>query len=197
MFFGGTIQVMSYYQEFGFRFSDLDLQYHHILFRGISLTFTNVLAFLVVFFCFLMIMLDYSGYSLRLRGLKFSLAKAQGLAIALCFPAIFVIGSLDGFHTAQRDSAPATTTLRELVGLTKKGEDTIEILAYLQAPSFDKPSRVFIVHRTSSRLSVISPPADAQPGAIKPPVFHIPISSGVTYVDKASNNLGSSWLSLL
>ena len=197
MFFGGTIQVMSYYQEFGFRFSDLDLQYHHILFRGISLTFTNLLAFVVVFFCFLMIMLDYSGYSLRVRGMKVSLGKAQGLAIALCFPAIFVIGSLDGFRTAQRDSAPATTTLRELVQLTKSGEDVQDIMAYLAQPSFGKPSRVFIVHRASSRLSVISPPADAAPGAVKPSVFHIPISSGVTYVDKASNNFGSSWLSLL
>ena len=197
MFFGGTIQVMSYYQEFGFRFSDLDLQYHHILFRGISLTFSNVLAFPVVFFCFLMILLDYSGYSMRLSGVKVSLGKAQGVAIALCFPAIFVIGSLDGFHTAQRDSAPATTTLRELVSLTKSGEDKAEILAYLQRPSFGKPSRVFIVHRSSRSLSVISPPAEARPGAIRPVVFHIPLSSGVTYVDKASNNFSSSWMSLL
>lgn len=197
MFFGGTIQVMSYYQEFGFRFSDLGLQYHHILFRGISLAFSNLWAFCVVFFCFLMIMLDYSGYSFRLGKWKISLGKAQGLAIAVCFPLIFVIGSLDGFRTAQRDSAPSVTTLRELVRLTKTGEDTEPILEFLQRPSFGKAGRIFIVHRSSGRLSVISPPADTLPGAIKPVVFHIPIGSGVTYVDQASNNFSNSWLSLL
>lgn len=202
MFFGGTMQVMSYYQEFGFRFSDLSLQYHHILFRGISLAFTNVLAFVVIFFCFLMIILDYSGYSMRLGRRKIGLGKAQGLAMAMCFPLIFVIGSLDGFHTAQRDVAPCETTLRELIHLTKGGDDKLPIFDHLNRPVFGKAVRVFIVHRTSRQLSVIAPYADTQRGAAKPKVFHIPIGSGVTYVDKERekcknhDDSRSFWLSL-
>ncbi|MFK7868919.1 MAG: hypothetical protein AB8B58_06740 [Roseobacter sp.] len=198
MFFGGTMQVTSYYQEFGFRFSDLNMQYHHILFRGISLTFTNPFAFIVVFLCFLMILLDYSGYMFRFRRLKLSIGKVQGLIMAVCFAMIFVIGSSDGFWTAQRDSAPKYTTLRELEKLTSDGRDTQDILTYLQSPGLGgKPGRVFIVHRSETRLSVIRPPAIAEPGAIKAKVFHIPLSSGVTYVDKASNNRSNFWLSLL
>ncbi|MFD2741626.1 hypothetical protein ACFSUD_18860 [Sulfitobacter aestuarii] len=198
MFFGGTMQVTSYYQEFGFRFSDLDMQYHHILFRGISLTFTNFFAFVVVFLCFLMIIIDCSDYVFQIRDMRLNLGKVQGLAMAICFALIFVIGSLDGFRTAQRDSSPISTTLRELVKLTNNGNDTQEILQYLQQPDFSgKVGRIFIVHRANERLSVISPPAIAEPGATKLPVFHIPLSSGVTYVDKASNNRSNSWLSLL
>jgi len=113
IFFTGIVHLNSYFLEFGFRISNLNLEYYHILFRGLSVNFTNFYAFFIFLFISISIVLNFDGYRIKVKQAKIKISHIQEFSIIICFILIYVIASLDGFYVAQRDSTLSTTTLRE------------------------------------------------------------------------------------
>ena len=180
VFFSGLLHLVAYYTQFGLRLSDVDLEYYHILYRGIAMMFTDFFS-MVLFLVVLLCMFGYSSSSLVNLRRPMSIKSICHFTILVCFPVAFLVAQNDGVQAARRDMDPNTSTLPKL--LTIKHSTGIESVL---AERLMRANRtVLLVHRSGNKLTLISPPTlppriDVQ-NAIQPIITTVTLKSGDYY----------------
>lgn len=188
IFFAGFIHISAYFNEFGFRYSDLSLDYHQVFYRGIVVVTFNKLALIIFILMLLLCFIDHSTYKILFFGKYRDARNYANPIVLLLFISIWPIALNDGFEAAQRDSAPSTTKLLELTSLAdKNGAENLLFKELKKSPGIDN---VFVVRNSRGRLTVIAPPSDAIAGSIKPAIIHLLLKSGDSYVEKTYSYRG-------
>lgn len=195
IFFGGLIYIISYYTEFGFRYSELNIQYYHILYRGIALVFNNIAGFILLIILLISLIIPAENYRLNIK-MKPELSSISRGVVILSFPLIYIIAAGQGFKGAQRDSSPTTTSLRELVYVKSGDQSLLPAYSTLLSSLGQFQTRVFVVQKSKNHIAVIAVSELSKAGAVKPTVHTLLLRSGDNYADKESNNHRSFWRAL-
>lgn len=181
IYFCGFVHIVSYYNEFGYRFSDLNLEYYHIFYRGMDVIFGNLIASALFISLSLFCLIDCSAYRIWLLGGYRKAGPILDAGIVLIFLVIWPVASMDGFRAAQRDGVGKSTLLRKVVSIKDKSNNNLPVFQGLL--NQENVDAVYLVRKSGSQIDVIAPPVDGVQGAFKPSVTHILLQSGDSYVE--------------
>lgn len=185
-YFCGFLHIVSYYAEFGFRFSDLNLQYYHIFYRGISMM-TETPVFMVLLVLLMgALMAGEQRFSLNLNGWRLHISRLSEIAVVVAFLSALPLASNDGFAAALTDSLAKQSRLRELTSFSSadtRKEAAVRVL-------IDSEDPLLIVRKSSSELAVILAP-DSSTRSVRVPLRTIKLGSGDYYEEKHNSMSGA------
>lgn len=195
--FSGHIYLTAYYSHFGMRLSGISPEFFHVVFRGITAAGTSLYSAIIIILIFTLIFLGDLSFSIRLRKRNISAESMRRFAVLTCFPLAFFLSSTSGYHDAQLDSHPETTSLRGILVLHDEDGNTPAWFDRAVASQRNEGVRAFLVWRDGGDVSIIVVETGIKIGASRPSVMHAQLTGGTIYVDAQANNSRRPWRSFL